>query len=332
MSYTGPYTNFHEINLNLFIRALKKLQGGTGGESLIKKSNVEYDYEWKTLTAQDVGAMPDSYTPPVTSVNGKTGSVVLDAQDVGALPDSYTAPVDSVNGKTGVVLLGAHDIPFLSSNVYNQILSMYPLESVSGSIMYFPDGASNIPVSNISADPGTTSITIAGKNIFDESIADWKVGYFITATGEEGTSTGYKYSQNFTKVIPGESYVIQLNKGSTATVACTIPCYDENYNFVDRLLGFSATSGTGIKYGTFTVPNTCHFIRLNAPANSTTDIQIETGTVKTDYEAYNAQMYETPFENVVTRHGPNNITADGNVSITYRADIQLYIDKKTGGI
>ena len=36
-----------------------------------------------SYTAAEVGAMPDSYTPPVTSVNGKAGAVVLDAEDVG---------------------------------------------------------------------------------------------------------------------------------------------------------------------------------------------------------------------------------------------------------
>lgn len=39
-----------------------------------------------TLTASDVGALPDSYTAPVTSVNSKTGAVSLSASDVGALP------------------------------------------------------------------------------------------------------------------------------------------------------------------------------------------------------------------------------------------------------
>ena len=41
-----------------------------------------------TLTASDVGALPDTYTAPVTSVNSKTGAVSLSASDVGALPDS----------------------------------------------------------------------------------------------------------------------------------------------------------------------------------------------------------------------------------------------------
>lgn len=37
-----------------------------------------------TLTAANVGALPDSYQPPVTSVNNQTGTVVLDNDDVNA--------------------------------------------------------------------------------------------------------------------------------------------------------------------------------------------------------------------------------------------------------
>lgn len=49
----------------------------------------------------------------VDSVNGQTGDVVLAAGDVGALPDTYTppaAPVQSVNGSTGAVTLTAADV------------------------------------------------------------------------------------------------------------------------------------------------------------------------------------------------------------------------------
>ena len=63
-----------------------------------------------TLTASDVGALPDTYTAPVSSVNSKTGAVTLTASDVGALPDTYTAPVTSVNSKTGAVSLSASDV------------------------------------------------------------------------------------------------------------------------------------------------------------------------------------------------------------------------------
>ena len=85
-------------------------------------------------SASDVGALPNTYTPPVTSVNTKTGAVSLTASDVGAysLPSTgipsndlssavqlslskadtalQTAPVTSVNTKTGAVTLSASDV------------------------------------------------------------------------------------------------------------------------------------------------------------------------------------------------------------------------------
>ena len=67
--------------------------GGTTGQVLTKKTGTNYDVEWQTVSGG--GA--------VNSVNGQTGTVVLGAADVGALPDTYTAPVTSVNTRTGAV-------------------------------------------------------------------------------------------------------------------------------------------------------------------------------------------------------------------------------------
>ena len=50
------------------------------------------------------GKVPSSQLPDhVISVNGHTGAVSLTAEDVSALPNTYTAPVTSVNGQTGAV-------------------------------------------------------------------------------------------------------------------------------------------------------------------------------------------------------------------------------------
>lgn len=80
--------------------------GGTTGQVLAKKTGTNYDVEWQTVSGG--GA--------VDSVNGQTGTVVLDASDVGALPDTYVAPVTSVNTKTGAVTLTASDVGALSSS------------------------------------------------------------------------------------------------------------------------------------------------------------------------------------------------------------------------
>ena len=45
-----------------------------------------------SYTAEEVGALPSTYEPPVKSVNGKTGAVALVASDVGALPNTTVIP------------------------------------------------------------------------------------------------------------------------------------------------------------------------------------------------------------------------------------------------
>ena len=96
-----PYTNFHDLNIDWLLNKVKQLfnmcvfsvngvKPVNGDVSLPNISGVN-SVNGKTgtvvLTANDVGALPDNYTPPVTSVNSKTGAVSLTASDVGALPD-----------------------------------------------------------------------------------------------------------------------------------------------------------------------------------------------------------------------------------------------------
>ena len=56
-------------------------KGDTGSASPITVNGIEAIDSDITLTAADVGAMPDTYKPPVTSVNGQTGEVQLPASD-----------------------------------------------------------------------------------------------------------------------------------------------------------------------------------------------------------------------------------------------------------
>ena len=103
-----PSTNFNEINLTWILETIVELkriveedhptivfpiavnQGGTGATTAEE-------------ARQNLGIGGGG--GGVTSVNGKTGVVVLIPSDIGALPDSYTPPVQSVNGQTGAVNL-----------------------------------------------------------------------------------------------------------------------------------------------------------------------------------------------------------------------------------
>lgn len=59
--------------------------GGTTGQALVKKSNKDNDFEWRTIQGSETGGA-------VNSVNGKTGDVNLNAEDVGALPNTTKIP------------------------------------------------------------------------------------------------------------------------------------------------------------------------------------------------------------------------------------------------
>lgn len=129
MGYNFPWTNLHDLNIDWLLTQIKQLAeavktiprktsqliNDTGFITAASApvSSVNNKTGAVSLTASDVGALPDSYTAPVSSVNGQTGAVVLTAADVGAKPASYSAPVDSVNGQTGAIVI---DIPDPSSS------------------------------------------------------------------------------------------------------------------------------------------------------------------------------------------------------------------------
>lgn len=80
-------------------------------------TNAFTDAEKSKLAGIEAGAQVN-VPAPVQSVNGQTGAVTLTAGDVGALPDDYTppaAPVQSVAGKTGAVALEVGDVTGLQA-------------------------------------------------------------------------------------------------------------------------------------------------------------------------------------------------------------------------
>lgn len=79
-----PYTNFHRLNLDALSKIVGKLVEDVK-KIPTKTSQLINDSGFINI-AQAIAAAP------VKSVNGKTGNVTLNASDVGALPDTYTPP------------------------------------------------------------------------------------------------------------------------------------------------------------------------------------------------------------------------------------------------
>lgn len=150
-------------------------------------SNVDNVKQYSTIN-------PPPY--PVTSVNNKTGAVVLDASDVGALPDttsipsktseldndsgfitSAQVPVQSVNGQTGAVTLGASDIGALplTGGTMSGVIDMNgakitnvgtPTAAKDAANKAYADSVKGVEVLTQSAEP-TTQVT--GDFWFQES-------------------------------------------------------------------------------------------------------------------------------------------------------------------
>ena len=140
--------------------------------------------------------------------------------------------------------------------------------------------ANNCPIS------GWVSVSSyhTGKNIWYEAIADWKLGYLISSSGTEDENSSYKYCQTYFPVKESTQYAFQAVKGSSASAAFTIIYYDENKTFLSRYIAASAGASTGLKTARFTTPSGCSYIRMNTPKTSTSNIQIEEGSVSTNYE------------------------------------------------
>lgn len=141
-------------SVSLDIHSMSTIPEVEGADELaIYDNSLQGNYK---VTVQD---LLDAAAPPVTSVNGQTGAVVLDAGDVGALPDSTVipdstsdlvndsgfvdaagaaaaAPVQSVNSQTGAVVLGKSDVGLGSVDNVQQYSASnpppYPVTSVNG--------------------------------------------------------------------------------------------------------------------------------------------------------------------------------------------------------
>ncbi len=135
------------------------------GGTLALKSEIPTKVSNLTNDSGFVNASGAADAAPVQSVNGKTGTVVLDADDVGALPNDYTPPVTSVNGKTGVVVVSKSDVGLTNVDNVQQYSAdnppPYPVTSVNGKTgavtVSVPSAATATPANLGTAAVGTST-------------------------------------------------------------------------------------------------------------------------------------------------------------------------------
>ena len=140
------------------------------------------------------------------------------------------------------------------------------------------------PYGQIYTDGTVETISVIGKNIWDES---WRIGSWSVANNKltQTAAATRISSQNLIKVIPGATYTLSVS--------------DDNYDagfYVAGCVDIAGNAGTNIKTtnsgntSTFTVPASTNYIVFAVrPAYGTTyvnNIQLESGSTATDYQAY----------------------------------------------
>lgn len=172
---------------------------------------------------------------PVDSVNGKTGTVVLNASDVGALSDATviptktseltndsgfltSVPVTSVNNKTGAVNLSASDVDALASN------TAY-VSTVNGS-----SGAVTISVPTNTSDLVNDSgfLTSAVTTFNGQSGAVTYSAPVSSVNGQTGAVTGLQTTSNL---------VTSVSSASTDAQYPSAKCLYDMVGDIETLLG-----------------------------------------------------------------------------------------------
>lgn len=204
------------------------------GKSDVGLSNVANERQYSaqnpppTPSAADIGAVPTSRT-----VNGKvlSADITLDASDIGAEEELTW---------DNVPMAGSSN-PAKSGGIYDAILKLYPVDTASGDLASFPDGADDIPVVDLkvsieplqsgSGDPSPSNVrpisgwtgaevTRAGKNLLDPS---WFAGTFTRA------------GVTFTKIEAGH-----YKANGTATVTAWVSFGD----VIDEIVPIKTPKGT----------------------------------------------------------------------------------------
>ena len=234
---------------------------------------------------------------------------------------------------------------------------LLPQDTVSGAIANFPDGSDGYPVVELIADinykqAGSTECNISkqGKNLLLEDCTQYNANSYIT---QPFILKPGQYTISFQ--CSETASAIYVRKGSTIALGTTAYLYKYNVN------EFSFTADEETYYyfqfyksapGWSSPPNNSQlevgsaasdFVPYSAPEVKTIDLgrtvyggslNVTTGELTSTLDSSGdplptPEVYQLEPEEVKTLLGVNNISADtGNVSLTYRADVDLYIAKK----
>ena len=250
----------------------------------------------------------DGSTTTYTVTNGAKG----DKGDTGATPNLTIGTVETLEPTEDATatITGTAENPVLNLGIpqgrtgevtYEDLESILPRDTASGTIASFPDGQSVIPMHSlkVSLEPiqsgsgtpspdnvrpisGHTEVVteVCGVNVWDE---EWELGYYDTS-GNPQSETSNIRGKNYIAVKPSTSYYFIV--GGATLYACQ---YDADKTFINRT-AITASQA-------FITNSEAHYIRFNmGGAYGTTynhDISINYPSTDTEYHAYDGDTYTT---------------------------------------
>lgn len=191
----------------------------------------------------------------------------------------------------------------------NALIPFLPVDSASGAIASFQDGADDIPVISLTAEikpiqdlNGYANPWPAGggKNLFDANAV--AQGYYVSDGNGELIAGNASYASDYIEVDAGQTYRISptLSSGNWGA------WYDENKAFISGFTGFATakTAPSNAKYLRFTVS------RNGSNPNYATTTQVEKGSAASSWTPYkNTCPISGRTEAVVTHVGKNLFNA-----------------------
>ena len=185
MAFNYPWTNLHELNLNWILNQIRKLSKQV--TNVVGMTATAHSLPGASDPTVDVtgGVGDDPYnfdfgipagggSSAVDSVNGQTGTVVLDKDDIGlsnvANVAQYSAsnpppyPVTSVNGQTGAVVVSGGAVDSVNGQTGTVVLDKddIGLSNVANVAQYSVSNPPPYPVTSVNGMTGDVIVSGGG--------------------------------------------------------------------------------------------------------------------------------------------------------------------------
>lgn len=142
---------------------------------------------------------------------------------------------------------------------------------------------------------GSVGLKIFNKN-FNDNV--FEIGTIMDDTGHEGTSKNYIRSKNYLRLDSGDYTIFAYKFSGISILNTAIRLYDRNKKYLKSLYIGRIDANTF----TFNITEDVYFGRLvclnneTVPSDFSVEIQIEKGTIKTNYEEHEEQNYVIPVQ------------------------------------